>query len=225
MKVYIAGPLSHGDVAGNVHQAMDAAAALLEAGHAVYVPHLFHFMEVSHPQPYERWLSQDFAWIAASDALVRLPGESSGADREVAFARDRGIPVWKGPIDITTLKVLGQGLRQGCRSGTLRLTRAQAFVLAQLRDHAGWLQGWRAFQDSHVSAKPGATLASIERRGWAEARWPDHNALLSYALPYRKSLEWRITQSGRAALAVYEAAFGTSSDARERARADGEGRE
>ena len=212
MKVYIAGPMSHGDIAGNVRQAMDAAATLMQAGHAVYVPHLCHFMEISHPQPYELWLAQDFAWIAASDALIRLPGESSGADREAAFARERGIPVWEGPVEAKTLKALKQGVLQGCRSGTLRMTRAQALVLTQLRAHAGWLHGWKAFHGHGASAKPGATLASIERRGWAEAKWPDSNALLSYALPYRRSLEWRITGAGQAALAAYESALGTSTN-------------
>jgi ABC-type sugar transport system substrate-binding protein len=30
------------------------------------------------------------------DAVLRLPGESTGADQDVAIARERGIPVYTG---------------------------------------------------------------------------------------------------------------------------------
>lgn len=40
------------------------------------------------------WLSVDKAWVAAADAVLRLPGESKGADEEVAFAKSAHIPVF-----------------------------------------------------------------------------------------------------------------------------------
>ena len=43
---------------------------------------------------YERWLEYDMEWLTACDALVRLPGESKGADREVARAKELGIEVY-----------------------------------------------------------------------------------------------------------------------------------
>lgn len=92
MKVYIAGPMTNGgaatpdEVAANVRDGMAAAAALLAAGHAVYLPHLCVALDQSHPQPYERWLANDRAWIEASDAVVRLPGASWGADADVQHA-------------------------------------------------------------------------------------------------------------------------------------------
>jgi hypothetical protein len=46
------------------------------------------------PHDYELWLEIDFAWVKKCDALIRLPGESSGADREVELARSLGIPVY-----------------------------------------------------------------------------------------------------------------------------------
>ena len=63
---------------------------------AVYLPHLWHFFAttVEHGVTREQWIAQDLAWIEVCEAVVRLPGESAGADREVVFARQRGIPVW-----------------------------------------------------------------------------------------------------------------------------------
>lgn len=43
---------------------------------------------------YEAYLESDFAWIAVCAALLRLPGESKGADMEVAEAKRLGIPVF-----------------------------------------------------------------------------------------------------------------------------------
>jgi hypothetical protein len=92
MKVYVAGPMTNGgtpspeEIAANVRAGMAAAAALLAAGHAVYLPHLCVALDAAHPQPYERWLANDRAWIEASDAVVRLPGGSTGADADVQHA-------------------------------------------------------------------------------------------------------------------------------------------
>ena len=39
------------------------------------------------------WMPDFLLWLASCDELVRLPGESAGADREVSEARRLGIPV------------------------------------------------------------------------------------------------------------------------------------
>ena len=36
----------------------------------------------------------DFEWIKSCDALLRIEGISSGADREVEFAKNNNIPVF-----------------------------------------------------------------------------------------------------------------------------------
>jgi hypothetical protein len=41
-------------------------------------------------------MRMDFDWLRACDVLLRLPGESSGADREAALAREFGIAVFEG---------------------------------------------------------------------------------------------------------------------------------
>ena len=47
-----------------------------------------------HPEDYETWMKLDFIWVESCDALLRLPGESPGADREVKHAITLGIPVF-----------------------------------------------------------------------------------------------------------------------------------
>lgn len=93
-RVYVAGPISIGDQAVNVRKAIIASSELLERGYAPYCPHLTHYWQTVAPQAYETWITLDFEWLPLCDCLLRLPGESKGADREVAFAEERGIPVY-----------------------------------------------------------------------------------------------------------------------------------
>lgn len=93
-RVYIAGPYTKGDVALNVRAAILAAGAVFDAGFAPFVPHLTHFWHLLAPRDYEDWLRLDLEWLACCHCLIRLNGESSGADREVARARELGIPVY-----------------------------------------------------------------------------------------------------------------------------------
>ena len=96
MRVYVAGPYTTGDVAVNVRQAIEAADFLLKAGHIPFLPHLTHFWHLVCPGPYEQWIALDLAWLPFCEALVRLDGESSGADNEVKEAGRLGIPVFHG---------------------------------------------------------------------------------------------------------------------------------
>lgn len=93
-KIYIAGPYSKGDVAINVREAIDAADQLLDLGFVPFIPHLSHFWHLLSPKQYEKWLEYDNHWVPVCDALLRLPGESSGADKEVELAKSFNIPVY-----------------------------------------------------------------------------------------------------------------------------------
>jgi hypothetical protein len=97
--VYVAGPYT-GDEEANVARAIDAATVLLRSGLFPYVPHLAHFWEQQHAHHYEVWMNLDFAWVRRCDALLRLNGESKGADREVALARELGIPVFYSVMEV-----------------------------------------------------------------------------------------------------------------------------
>lgn len=49
------------------------------------------------PHHYEEWMEYDFDVIRHADAVIRLEGDSEGADREIKFARELRLPVflWK----------------------------------------------------------------------------------------------------------------------------------
>ena len=100
MKVYIAGPYTKGDIAVNVKTMMDIANALIEKGFAPFVPLYSHFQHMAHPQPYEVWTTLDLEWVKCCDCLLRIPGESKGADAEVEYAKSLGIPVYYDVEDI-----------------------------------------------------------------------------------------------------------------------------
>ena len=95
-RVYIAGQISLGDTILNVRNAILAADRVLNAGYAPYLPHLNILWHMVSPHELEDWLGLDITWLAQCDALILLPGESKGADIEVSWAKENGIPVYHG---------------------------------------------------------------------------------------------------------------------------------
>jgi hypothetical protein len=93
-RVYIAGPYTKGDVAVNVHNAFEAANRLADLGFAPFVPHATHFWHMLFPRSYDFWLKLDNEFLPFCQAVLRLPGDSSGADGEVQLALKHGIPVF-----------------------------------------------------------------------------------------------------------------------------------
>lgn len=115
-RIYIAGPISKGDLAANINQATDAFIELAQQGFAPLCPHWSAYSKpvyqigsdvyclatrsgndrLSHAD----WMGIDLPWVAVADAVLRLPGESTGADREVEEATRRGIPVFTSLDDL-----------------------------------------------------------------------------------------------------------------------------
>lgn len=99
-RVYIAGPISKGDIFANIDQARDAGKRLIRAGYSPLVPHLTCYMDGDYPNAAaggftaDEWYGVDFPWVLCSDAVLRLPGESVGADMETQLADKHGIPVY-----------------------------------------------------------------------------------------------------------------------------------
>src|SRR6267142_4253439 len=93
-RVYVAGPYTKGDFAINVRNAYEAANRLADLGFAPFVPHATHFWHMLFPRPYEFWLKLDNEFLPCCAAFLRLPGESSGADKEVQLAKTLKIPVF-----------------------------------------------------------------------------------------------------------------------------------
>ena len=94
IKVYISGPITLGDQAINIRNAIDAGDAVLSAGHMPYVPHLNHFWHMIYPHHEDQWMALDRAWLIACEALIRLPGASVGSDTEVRWATALAMPVF-----------------------------------------------------------------------------------------------------------------------------------
>lgn len=93
--IYIAGPYSAGSESANVRAALAAADKLWDAGLVPFVPHLSHFWDMISPgRSYQQWMDWCLAWVDTCDGVLRLPGESPGADAECAFAGTKGIPVF-----------------------------------------------------------------------------------------------------------------------------------
>jgi hypothetical protein len=118
LKVYIAGPISRGDMLQNIRQFDDAFLHLLRLGFAPFNPGTSVYLGSSRPSSepggpvvaeanskasgvtHEQWMAVDLAWLECADALVRLPGESVGADLEVEHAKKCGIPVFDGIAEL-----------------------------------------------------------------------------------------------------------------------------
>jgi hypothetical protein len=102
IRIYIAAPIGALDEGrpARIRAAIDAGASLLIAGFAPFVPHLWaaamqdHEVSADTLASYEHWMAYDFEWLAPCVAVLRLPGHSPGADREVAVARGNGMPVF-----------------------------------------------------------------------------------------------------------------------------------
>jgi len=93
MKVYIASPYTQGDVAVNVKRQIDCADKLMDLDFIPFVPLYSHFQHMVHPRPYQDWIDIDLEWVKSCDIILRLDGDSKGADGEVKFAESLGIPV------------------------------------------------------------------------------------------------------------------------------------
>ena len=94
MKVYIASPYSNGDKEENVMRQINAFHALVTHGHEAFAPNLFHYVDIHYHFSDEWWLEYDLKWLGVCDAVLRLSGESNGADREVARAKELGKKVY-----------------------------------------------------------------------------------------------------------------------------------
>lgn len=93
-KVYIASPYSLGDKEKNVQVQVETASKLLDMGFNPFWPLASHYLHSWKKQTYDTWMEIDLEWLESCDYLLRLPGESKGADMEVAHARKLGIPVF-----------------------------------------------------------------------------------------------------------------------------------
>ena len=94
MIVYIAGPFTKPDSMYNTRQAIEIAEIVREMGHLPFIPHINIFWHFLYPHNYEYWMDMCFEWLDVCDCLIRLPGDSPGADREVSYMLEKEKPVY-----------------------------------------------------------------------------------------------------------------------------------
>jgi hypothetical protein len=99
-KIYIASAYTKGDTAVNVKAQLDCVDILMDLGCTPFAPLYSHFQHMTHPRPYTDWVEFDLEWVPVCDALLRLPGESPGADGEVRCAIEHDIPVFYSIEDL-----------------------------------------------------------------------------------------------------------------------------
>jgi hypothetical protein len=100
LRVYISGPITKGDRVENFSQAARVQRELMSLGFAPLNP----MLSMMHPSawsiPHDQWIASDLPWVEASDYVLRLPGDSTGADEECEHARKCGILIFKSILDL-----------------------------------------------------------------------------------------------------------------------------
>ena len=103
--VYIAGPYSGRDAHGqqgymvieqNILNARAAMKELVNHGYGVFCPHMHsaHFEVIAPDVGIDYWYELDIYFLQLCRALLRLPGHSSGSDKEVSLCKELNIPVY-----------------------------------------------------------------------------------------------------------------------------------
>src|SRR4051812_22764390 len=101
-RVYVAGPYTQGDPIANVARAIRAGNTLRDLGFAPFIPHLTAFWHMLCQREYEDWLEYDNEWLKFCHCVLRLPGPSNGADKEVELAKSLGLKVYNSIEDLSS---------------------------------------------------------------------------------------------------------------------------
>lgn len=93
IKVFVSSPYS-GNVEENVQFQVDIGNELMDLGFFPFTPLLYDEMEKKKSRSYDFWIHFTAAWITDCNCLLRVGGESKGADGEVKLAKEKNIPVF-----------------------------------------------------------------------------------------------------------------------------------
>ena len=101
--LYVSGPISNGGSLNiwqqkeHVRFSTEISFELIRRGYSVYCPHWSLLAEelIHDKLPHNKWIENDLPWVAKSDAVYRLPGESVGAELECGMARTCEIPIFR----------------------------------------------------------------------------------------------------------------------------------
>jgi|SRR3990172_5226842 len=84
-----------GDWKQNVKQIQRIGMELRRRGYAPFVPAVAPASAIGRGMTHEDWLECDFPYVQVADVVLRVAGVSPGADAEVAYAQEIGVPVFE----------------------------------------------------------------------------------------------------------------------------------
>lgn len=104
---YLSGARSAEDRATNLRKLNEAALAVFEKGHVpvIGVNMALPVIEVAGPARFlEIMMPLSLALAERCDAILRIDGQSGGADAELSHFRNAGKPVWRRVEDIPAME-------------------------------------------------------------------------------------------------------------------------
>jgi hypothetical protein len=105
VRVYVASAYTVGNQVANVRRNILLCKKLWDMGYIPYCPLLTHFQDFITPMPYEEWLEFDKYALDTCHCLLwdtsYCPGESKGAEQEVAYMRLLNRPVFRHVQDLS----------------------------------------------------------------------------------------------------------------------------
>jgi hypothetical protein len=117
LKIYVAGPYTPVNTSlhnaaqvahANTKAAIQAGIELIQKGHIPFVPHLTHFLHLESEEPFPAsfYYEYDMVWLGFCDALYYI-GSSNGADRELKWAEDNGLLIFRDIKEVPEVKTSG----------------------------------------------------------------------------------------------------------------------
>ena len=106
-RVYIAGPISKGDLWRNVEKGIRVYNRLLDAGYEAYLPHFNVYADRLKRRSWADWMKIDAGWLKLCDVVWRIEGDSVGADCECKAAGKLGMPVVRTMGELKEVRVWG----------------------------------------------------------------------------------------------------------------------
>lgn len=92
--LYMAAPYTRPEPVANTHAVCKVSMIVYEQTvWCPVVPHLSLLWHAVTPREEAHWYEYDLHLLRKCDAIVRLPGFSVGADKEIVVARERGIEI------------------------------------------------------------------------------------------------------------------------------------
>lgn len=92
--VFISAPYTHPDPIENTRIVCEVWHKLRKCGFIPFAPHLSMLLQFHKPMDIQFWYDYDIEVMKRCDIVLRLQGESVGADNEVRIATNIGVPVF-----------------------------------------------------------------------------------------------------------------------------------